>query len=305
MKYNCTYCNYQSNHKGYYDRHLRSTKHLKNIENYEINKNSDDESEMIKPNIIFCDYCNKQFTNQKSKYRHINHLSCNKLPENIRKKIIKKINNASIKKINITTTTENTDKNVTEINGNCNNHININVNSDSNTIITNTTNNAINHTTNNIKFNVIGHESFNHIPFDRMMYHVRNIFSMPSEYINDKYNDPKNMNILFSNINSNYVKAYTKNQKWEFQDFQKIIGPIILRDLYQLYEIFETHEEKLKKCCTTRQLANFKHYYSIIDNKNHKNHKVHVKKLTSEYKIACLNYKDSLIKIINDINNFT
>jgi len=46
----------------------------------------------------------------------------------------------------------------------------------------------------------------------------------------EKYKNHANLNIFVTNINKHITKAYTKNEKWEFVNFKKIIIPIIIKD---------------------------------------------------------------------------
>lgn len=61
--YKCESCNYSSNIKSHYNKHLKTNKHLLMIQNAGVKKN----------NIIECDICNKIFSSKNSMYRHKKH----------------------------------------------------------------------------------------------------------------------------------------------------------------------------------------------------------------------------------------
>ena len=95
--YICNLCNYKTNKKFNYDKHLKCKKHINNKE---------------KSQLFFCEHCNKSYKYHKS---YLNHSCIN--DDNELKKIFKKIikENKEIKK-NI--------NNITTVN---NYHVNINI----------------------------------------------------------------------------------------------------------------------------------------------------------------------------------
>ncbi|MBA43162.1 MAG: hypothetical protein CMF62_04025 [Magnetococcales bacterium] len=73
-RYNCNNCNYSTNYKTAYNKHLNTAKHKKNIG---LEPNDD----------IKCRYCSKNFFNSSSLKRHYNR--CNKKDIIIHKKVLK------------------------------------------------------------------------------------------------------------------------------------------------------------------------------------------------------------------------
>jgi len=66
MKYNCEYCKYITNDSGNFNHHIKSKKHMKNLqENETENKKIND----IK--IYICDYCNSEFSRKYTLTRHL------------------------------------------------------------------------------------------------------------------------------------------------------------------------------------------------------------------------------------------
>ena len=91
----CNLCEYKTNKKSHYERHTKSQKHLLKIKINcnEIHNNDDDDNdddndnELDINNIIYCNFCKKQFVKHSNLIRHIK-LNCNVL-----EKIYNKSNN--------------------------------------------------------------------------------------------------------------------------------------------------------------------------------------------------------------------
>ena len=77
--FNCIECNYSSNIKCNWERHLKSKKHFKNIENFlssmvktqkDPKKTQKDPKKTQKDPIFLCDFCNSKFSSYAHKRRH-------------------------------------------------------------------------------------------------------------------------------------------------------------------------------------------------------------------------------------------
>ena len=79
MRFSCECCNYQTNHRGSYDKHLLTYKHHKNKKKnlLEDSKNpSEDSKNPPGDSNLICKFCLKNFTTNSNLHRHFR--ICNK-----------------------------------------------------------------------------------------------------------------------------------------------------------------------------------------------------------------------------------
>ena len=102
MKFNCEECNFRSNNKSNYNRHLKSKKHISICENMDKEENILN----ITKNKFTCKFCGKILSNQPSYSRHVNR-TCKKRKKSAQEvkeqknKVIKENENISITSLNM------------------------------------------------------------------------------------------------------------------------------------------------------------------------------------------------------------
>ena len=258
--YSCECCNYSSKIKTHYNRHLKTKKHLDNIENNVISmvmtqkdpqktqkdpqKTQKDpqktQSESTDEAKFFCDFCFVTFSSFAHKRRHELH-RC-KQNKHIAHTIINE-KNKQIKKLEKTV-----DKLIDKAG--------------------NTTINNIKSTQNqqqNIKLNNYGSEDLSHITD----FFKTNLLSLPHGMIpkmieavhfnNDK---PENKNILLPNKKDNKMKVFS-GDKWVYKDKNETLNDL----MDGKYFIMDTHYESI--CETTDKNYNlFKRFQELFDKRN-------------------------------------
>ena len=258
--YECKLCLFYSNIKTHYNRHLKTKKHLTNIENslpsmvmntnehkkntneHKMNTNEhkkntgDPEIE----NKYYCSYCFELFNTNPSKRRHELH-RC-KENKNIKDKLLNE-KNKQIKKLEKTV-----DKLIAKAG--------------------NTTINNIQSTHNNqqnIKLNNYGSEDLSHITD----FFKTQLLSLPHgmipkmiEAVHFNEAKPENKNILFPNKKENRIKIFS-GDKWIYKDKNETIDDLIDGK----YFIMDTHYETV--CNTTDKNFNlYKRFQSLFDKRN-------------------------------------
>jgi len=68
--YTCSSCNYRCSYKYYWERHLHTTKHKKNIENPQNNFNDDFDYDTDSSTKFECEICNKTYTSSSGLWYH-------------------------------------------------------------------------------------------------------------------------------------------------------------------------------------------------------------------------------------------
>ena len=277
-EYSCKCCNFNSQYKNDYHRHLRTNKHLNNLRNNTIYLNKKLLGEK-KPNIIqnnpitiqnnpkiiqnnpkiiqnnpadleekilTCKFCNKSFTLETNKIRHELH-RCKENPDIILKNG-RRINIKNKKKL--VKLIENLfDKHAGSGNGSNNNN---NIGS-----INNNSHNT-NNTNNTIILNNYGEEDMSHITDKMKMNMIKlpfNSIQKMIEQVHFSKKKPENRNIEIPNKKQKIIKLY-KNNKWAYKDSTEIIGDMIntnydrIEDYYEFdakQKISDLHSNRYKR----------------------------------------------------------
>ena len=244
--YKCECCLFCSKLKGDYNRHLKTKKHQLNKSNFLIpmvmstnehkmstneHKMSTNEHKMSTDNLKYsCDFCDDNFNTKANKRRHELHYC--KENKNINKLLNEK--NKQIKKL---------EKTVDKL-----------IDKAGNTTINHIQSNQLNQQ-NNIKINNYGDEDLSHIteffktqlikgPYGAIPKMIKAI-----HFNNDK---PENKNIVYPNVNKNYVKIM-QNNKWVVKNKQSMLKDmidskyLILDDHYNLILNGENISNNVKK----------------------------------------------------------
>ena len=78
VKHKCNICNYETIYPTNYKNHLKSKKHIRNVEKYNEGNTQQkpDKNTTIKKDNIICQYCSCKFTRKSSLHRHLQDNRC-------------------------------------------------------------------------------------------------------------------------------------------------------------------------------------------------------------------------------------
>ena len=251
--YKCDICNFSTNLKSNYERHLKTTKHQKRIIENDNNsllkkqkriKNPPKPSKTLQNSLqnppvndkVFgCKYCGKEFSRKDNLRRHIEN-RCKAASENVYyKKMFIEMKNELIKekqdfKKQISLLLEkvgNTTNNTTH----------------------NTTNNTTTNITQNIQLNSYGSENMKHITDSLKTQMLKIPYHMIPKMIEAvHFNDdmPENKNISMSNVRDNKVKIFSNN-KWIYRDKDETINDLVEGKYFILENHYENDKDKFNK----------------------------------------------------------
>ena len=251
--FKCEICNYSSQRKSNFIKHLNTKKHKNNIEVYGLeeekssnlphkyhkkphkfeksphkyHKKPHKTTQNFNPIKLICEYCDKEFTRKDSLNRHINKFC------KIRKKNLEDIENIKIEHKKEKEKLYEYIEKLIEKSGDTNN-INIE---------TNTQNN------NQINLNNFGSEDISHIS-DKFMQKLLSIpYGMVPKLIEKVHfsnKRPENKNIALTNKKEKFIKIF-KNNKWKYKNREEIMDELINTNYTRLDDFYsEKGKEKLK-----------------------------------------------------------
>ena len=245
--YECKSCNYSTELKSNYVRHIKSKKHGRNTDpNYDVLKEitlktqkdpkktqNDPEKTQNDPEMTHefsCEYCNKKFSTKAHKRRHELH-RCTEIPAKLqhkhdkaewkkeKKQLYKQID-ALIKK-------------------------------------------AGNTTTNNLNLNSYGKEDLSHITDNFKTGLLKGPYGMIPKMIEAVHfsdDKPENKNISLTNKKDNRIKIF-KNGKWEYCKKSEILDDIMNNNYYLLDSHYDDIGKELLNDVQNLQYSAFKHYF--------------------------------------------
>ena len=260
--YNCECCIFSSKIKTHYNRHLKTKKHLTNINNnvipmvmntnehkmntneHKMNTNEHKMNTKYSENAdkYYCEFCFELFNTKPSKRRHELHY-CKE--NNNSKDILLNEQTKQIKKL---------EKTVDKL-----------IDKAGNTTINNIQSSQSTHNQQNIKLNNYGSEDLSHITD----FFKTNLLGLPHgmipkmiEAVHFNSDKPENKNILLPNKKDNKVKIFS-GDKWVYKDKTDTIDDLIDGK----YFIMDTHYETV--CNTTDKNLNlYKRFQELFDERN-------------------------------------
>ena len=258
--YSCVHCNFTTNLKNNYIRHLNTNKHKNKIKqiNTNLNENNNffckqanlntNEHKMNTNQIFFnegihegiheCSFCNKLFKTKASMRRHEKHYCKNNEGIMNELKLIKE-KKQLYKQI----------EKLLENRGH---------------VVNNYTTNTINNT-NNIMINSYGTEDLSHLSntlLDKLIQQPIKMIGELTRIIHFNDDKPENMNIYIPNKRDKYIKVY-KNGKWVLEDKKITIPDLVDKN----YTILDSHYENFEQEIDAKTKSFFKFVQDGIDNK--------------------------------------
>ena len=267
--YRCDYCNFLSNIKCNYKRHLNTNKHYNNIKDLSeetkkkineytkytqsihkdtnsshkntnsIHKNTNSIDKVF-TEFIECDYCDKKFMSKQSMYRHKRHFCKlkNKNNQNLEdlKLIVKEQNKQITKLIDKVGTTNITQNNI-----------------------------------NNIQLNNYGKEDISYITDQFKTNLLKGPYNMIPKLIEQVHfnkNKPENKNILFPNKKDNKIKIFTGN-KWIYKNKDEVINDLVDGKYFILDTHFDNSSKDELNNFNKNIYEKFRDLFDLKDNKLH------------------------------------
>ena len=218
-KYYCKCCNFQSNLRSDYERHLKTKKHSEStFSQHLVNKKSTLSQQKVNIICFCCKYCSKEFTTKQSMYRHIKYTCKNNKDEDL-KELVKLLNEQmkeqkeEINNMKIQLHTrdklldrrdkqlEKRDKQIVKLT----NKLQIN----NNCIIQNNNIQLLNYTDTDITH-------LSDVDYINSLKRVNNCVKTLTEKIHFNPEKPENMNIYISNLKNDYITVY-ENGQWQLK----------------------------------------------------------------------------------------
>ena len=247
-KYNCVSCNFHTNHKPNFERHLKTNKHKESTKSqhlvnqkstfsqpfFQKNENIDfstTNSQTITP--FQCKYCEKYFKFKQSMYKHIKY-TCKKNKDEDLKELARLMNEKDKQLVLNNSQLEKMQKQIDKLSNKLQ--------------MQNVNNGTINNFHNTINIQLLNHgdTDYSHItPFDYISCIescnkcVKNLI----EKVHFNSKKPENMNIYLSNVKGKYIMIY-KNDTWQIQDKKKQIEDLYDQNENVLENWYDEYKEK-------------------------------------------------------------
>lgn len=249
-KYKCLVCQFSTNHKPNFERHIRTKKHKKNTKNIALFSNH---IALNSSNIAFysaskplyqCKYCDKVLQHQSSLSRHIKY-SCKKNKDEDLKELARLFNEKEkmAKDNELMLLMEKKDKQLENMQKQIDKLTNkLQIQNMNNGIVNNGT---VNNNTINIQ--LLNHKDtdYSHLTHNDYMACISNCNKCVTTLIEKVHfnpNKPENMNIYLSNIKGKYIMIY-KDNEWQIQNKK-----VQVDDLYDHNEmVLETWYDEYKE----------------------------------------------------------
>ena len=237
--------------------------------------------------VFFCEYCNMSVSHSKNYKRHLR-TKCDKVPENIKKKLLKKykknknhlnsiedeilkleklINNNNLKNNNeINNIGRDKISDSTIYNTDCNNNIQ---NNNTNNTTNNTQNNISNTTTNNLTVNLnsVGKEDISKITYDEKREIVNSGRFMFKNMMNAVLKFPENQNTYILNKKERLGAYLNNNNEIEVDRLQYIIKEFVLTYYNMIYDVYIELEEELTDAEKKKHNQEYNNMEPISENK--------------------------------------
>lgn len=314
VEYSCLHCNFKTNIKTHYTRHLQTNKHKNNeikakknlprITTYnhglprittspKINDKNTPKNvstpilvdKSKDPKYKLCEYC-QNYCSKKMFMRHLREY-CIYIPENKKKILIDKYNNHK--------SCKNKNKEIIKTNNTNNNNTNI---TNNNSI--NTTNNTNNGTINNniTVINPFGQEDLSFLTNEDKKEILMKRFMGVPELIKRVHSHPSNKNFYLPNVNKKVMAFLNNDNKIEYDGYSDICNQIIDNNIDRFDDIFTEIGSKFSK--------SIKNKIQEVIEENNKNEDIN-SKYTEDIKYYLMNWskeiKEHLTNYVNEMRD--
>ena len=228
-EYICKCCDFQTKIKTHYNRHLKTKKHQKKVEQGLVEKSIFSEpqiyhcpqEELDLNEEITCEYCDKSFSSLSHLSRHKKKNCKIKLEQENQKKELAELKQMiKDERERHQLERENLHKHIDELIKKAGN----------------TTNNTA-----NITLNCYGHEDLSHITDDLKLELIKLPYGMVQkmiEHVHFSNKRPENWNIKLTNKKDKMIKVY-KGKKWKYQDKDEVVSELIQTNYCRLDDFYE------------------------------------------------------------------
>ena len=262
--YYCESCNYTTNIKTHFNRHLNTSKHLRVNQNVSKCIQMYPNDPKMYPNVskIFkCKYCDKVFKYSQGLSKHIKY-SCKKNNDESMKELVRLLNDQKEENKNMQRQINQLTKKlqIYKLNNTTNNNTTNNNNNNNNTTNNNTTNNQICYNIqNNIQLLNHNNTDYSHLTDKDYLKCINDVNHCVKTLICKVHfnpNKPENHNIYISNLKSKNIMVYMDG-KWKIEDRDEHVTDLyddnhfVLEEWYAQYknkypEIVKSFERYLK-----------------------------------------------------------
>lgn len=302
--YYCKCCEYKTNIKSNYTKHMKTKKHKKISQN--IAKISPDLAKFSQKNEFKCKYCDKTFKHQSSLSKHIKY-SCKKNDDEDLKELVRLLN------LQLQEQQENSKNQISMMQK----QINLLTKKLQIQKITNNTTNINNHNTmnNNQVYNIqllnFNNTDYSHLTDKDYIKCINDVNHCIKSLICKVHFDPakpENHNIYISNLKNKYVMMY-RNNNWDVVDRKKTIDDMYDYNQLAIEEWYDQYKDTYPKIVKSfeRYLSNISQDDTLNDVKElitqllyNKRHIIIKKKNNNEDKNEDINMNDTK-SILNDI----
>ena len=268
-EYYCECCEFKTNHKSKYERHLETQKHIKCYPNVtpmlpQCYPNVTPMLPQCYPNVtpisplelnICCKYCNKIFKHRSGLSRHIKY-TCKKNNDEDMKELVRLLNEQNeqnkLKDKEIETMKKQIDKLSNKLQFQ---QINNNMNSNNNNIVN----------FNNIQLLNYNETDYSHISNKTYYKCVKHCFHSVKSLIKEVHfnnKKPENKNIYISNIKNKYIMVY-KDNKWQLVNRKEQLDDLYNYNEVMLEEWYDEYKDKYPD-----MIKSFTKYLNNRDNDN-------------------------------------
>ena len=272
-------------------------KNNEQVENTKLFKKTDNlgdktRSLKVEKHDTFCQYCGIEIQQKRNLNRHLRN-NCDKIPEKVKKDLIKKYNNnlkhkKTQSKSLVAFSNKDIINDIGASNGS-NSGVNVNVGVINNNCQTNIQN-IVNNQSINININPFGQESIQNIDKQKILSILDRAYSsIPHALKAIHYDIKENRNIFQPNKNKPYVKVFNGN-KWIYQKIENVGENMITTMSDILEQWFQKYQEEISD---NKQAV----FQNLIDDYNDGNLE---ERFNEEFKLFLMNYSDEIKKYIAD-----
>ncbi len=251
-KYNCLSCDFHTDLKGDFSRHLKTTKHMKSSQSHQkVTIESPISHHLVtpkspishekEPHQFACKYCDKVFKFKQGMYRHIKYTCKKNNDEDFQE--LARLMNAQAKQLTAKNTEMNTmQKEMVQMQKQISKLTNkLQIQNINNGKVHNGNNNTVN-------IQLLNHSDtdYSHLTSNDYIHCIKNCNKCVKtliEKVHFNTEKPENMNIYLSNIKGKYIMIY-KDNTWQIQDRKRQLDALYDNNEIVLETWYDEYKEK-------------------------------------------------------------